>query len=198
MNEEEVKDLIQSELDKFAQNFYRRNYPNFNITSGHTTLGHGESEFCVTTDTAQGIHFYNQGNCKMFARKSIELNAGDKSTDTECSISLRAEDGHIIIDATNGDLTLRGNNVIIETNQADGSIVSRPNKVFHVKAPEVELQGTKVTASATMDMLLSAGDLSLYAESGPPQVGDGTEPFIGGSVFATVFNALEKAKKFFG
>ena len=81
--------------------------------------------------------------------------------------------------------------------QGLGSIVSKPCKVFHVKAPEVEIEGTKVTQSATMDMLLSAGDLTLYSQSGPSQTGDGTEPIVGGGIFGTIFNALNKAQASF-
>ena len=197
MNEEEIRSLVQGELDKFAENYYRRNYPGFNITSGHNTEAHGIGEYCMSTETAQGIHFYKQGNCKIVSRKSFEIATADKATDKDVAISIRAQDGDIVIEAKNGDLTLKGNNIILETNDAEGSIVSKPCKVFHVKAPEVEIQGTKVTQSATMDMLLSAGDLTLYSQSGPSQTGDGTEPIVGGGIFGTIFNALNKAQAFF-
>jgi len=197
MNEEEIRSLVQGELDKFAENYYRRNYPGFNITSGHNTEAHGIGEYCMSTETAQGIHFYKQGNGKIVSRKSFEIATGDKATDKDVAISIRAQDGDIVIEAKNGDLTLKGNNIILETNDAEGSIVSKPCKVFHVKAPEVEIEGTKVTQSATMDMLLSAGDLTLYSQSGPSQTGDGTEPIVGGGIFGTIFNALNKAQAFF-
>ena len=45
MNEEEIKKLVQGELDKFAKNYYRRNYPGFNMTSGHNTEAHGVGEY---------------------------------------------------------------------------------------------------------------------------------------------------------
>ena len=50
------------------------------ISSGTDTLAHGRSELCLTTETSQGIHFYEQGNCKLGSRNSIELRTGDKAT----------------------------------------------------------------------------------------------------------------------
>lgn len=197
MNEEEIKGLIQGELDKFAENYYRKNFPGFNITSGHNTEAHGVGEYCMSTDTAQSIHFYKQGNCKLVSRKSFEIATGDKATDKDVAVSIRAQDGHIVIEAKNGDLTLRGNNIILETNDAEGSVVAKPCKVFHVRAPEVEFQSTKLTAVATMDMMLAAGDLTMYAESGPPSMVDGTEPITGGGLISTLINALNKAQSFF-
>ena len=197
MNEEEIRRIARDEFDKFAENYYRRNYPGFNITSGHNTMGHGVSEYVMSTDTAQGIHFYKQGNGKLLTRKSFELVTGDKATDKDVAISIRAQDGHIVIEAKNGDLTLRGGNIILETTDAEGSIVSKPAKVFHVKAPEVELESTKMTAIATMDMMMAAGELTMYAESGPPSMVDGTEPIVGGGLIATLINALNKAQAYF-
>ena len=197
MTEDEIKKLVQGELDQFAKNYYRRNYPNLNMTSGHISEAHGVSEYIVATDTGQSIQFYKQGNGKIVARKSLELVAGDKATNKDVSISIRAEDGHIVIEALEGDLTLRGNNVILEATDAEGAIVSKSPKVFHVKSPEIELQGTKITASSTMDTLIAAGELSLYSESGPIKQGDGTQPIIGSSVFETVFNVVDKARAFF-
>ena len=95
MTEDEIKKLVQGELDQFAKNYYRRNYPNFNMTSGHISEAHGVSEYIVATDTGQSIQFYKQGNGKIVARKSLELVAGDKATNKDVSISIRAEDGHI-------------------------------------------------------------------------------------------------------
>ena len=197
MNEEEIRSLVQGELDKFAENYYRRNYPGFNITSGHNTEAHGIGEYCMSTETAQGIHFYKQGNCKIVSRKSFEIATADKATDKDVAISIRAQDGDIVIEAKNGDLTLRGGNIILETTDAEGSIVSKPAKVFHVKAPEVELESTKMTAISTMDMMLAAGELTMYAESGPPSMVDGTEPIVGGGLIATLINALNKAQAYF-
>ena len=194
---EEIESLVQERLDEFAANFYKRNYPGFNILSGHNTLGHGVGEFCMTTDTSQGIHFYKQGNCKLMSRKSFEVATGDRSTDKDVAVSIRAENGHIVIEAFSGDLTLRGNNIIMETTDADGSIVAKPCKVFQVKAPEVDLQATKMVGAAMMDMTLAAADLTLYSENGPVQLGDGTEPIIGANIFETAFNALSRVAKIF-
>lgn len=194
---EEIEALVQERLDEFAVNFYRRNYPGFNIQSGHNTIGHGIGEFCMTTDTSQGIQFYKQGNCKVFSRKSFEIATGDRSTDKDVAVSIRAENGHIVIEAYSGDLTLRGNNIILETTDADGSIVAKPSKVFQASAPEIDLQATKMTAVSTLDMTLAAADMTLYGQNGPVQMGDGTEPIIGSNIFETAFNAYNRVRDLF-
>lgn len=195
--EEDIRRIAQEEFDRLSYNYYRRNYPNFNITSGHNTDNHGKSEYVMSTDTGQGIEFFKQGNCKIVGRKSIELSAGDLASDKDVCISIRAQDGHIVIEAKNGDLTLKGNNIILEATDADGTIEAKPGKVFKVKAPEIDLEGTKFVGSATMDMLLAAGELSMYSESGPIKQGDGTQSIISSSVFSTVFTIVDKARQFF-
>ena len=196
-SEEDIRRIAQEEFDKLSYNYYRRNYPNFNITSGHNSEGHGKSEYVMATDSGQSIEFFKQGNAKIVSRNSLELVSGDKATDKDVCISIRAQDGHIVIEAKNGDLTLRGNNVILESTDPEGGIVSKSAKVFKVKAPEVDIEGTKLTQSATMDMLLAAGELSLYSESGPIKQGDGTQPIVTGNIFTTVFNIVDKARSFF-
>jgi len=52
--EKQLKELLNNPLD-----FYRRSFPGFEFSSGHETLGHGNAEFCLTTDSGQMIHFYD-------------------------------------------------------------------------------------------------------------------------------------------
>ena len=61
------------EFEKRFEKFYRRRFPGFSMSGGVNTLGHGRAELMLTTDTAQCIHFYEQGNCKIGSRNSIEL-----------------------------------------------------------------------------------------------------------------------------
>ena len=57
MNEEEIKKLVK----EYMEDYFRMSRPGFEIASNFMTEGHGKAEFCVTTDTSQGLHFYEQG-----------------------------------------------------------------------------------------------------------------------------------------
>ena len=76
---EKINDLVKKLVADEVQNYFRMSRPGFEIASGHKTNGHGVAEYCMTTDTAQGIHFYEDGQCKMSSKKSIEIYSGDKA-----------------------------------------------------------------------------------------------------------------------
>ena len=122
------KEEIDKQIDERFERFYRRVYPGFTISSGTDTLAHGRSELCLTTETSQGIHFYEQGNCKIGSRNSIELRTGDKATGKDVAVTISAENGHIVIEAPNGNLVLRGNNVLIEATEADGQMTFKSKR----------------------------------------------------------------------
>ena len=58
---EKINDLVKKLVADEVQNYFRMSRPGFEIASGHKTNGHGVAEYCMTTDTAQGIHFYDDG-----------------------------------------------------------------------------------------------------------------------------------------
>ena len=102
-----------------------------------------------------------------------------------------------MIEVVSGDLTLKGQNIILETTDPKGGIVMTPAKVFKVQGPEVDIQTTKMFAGATMDMMLFSSEMSLFSQAGPPEMADGTEPIIGASLFDTIMNLAKRAERFF-
>ena len=66
MTEEEVKKLIKENIKEFMADYYRETHPGYEIASGSKTLGHGESEYCMSTDTLQGIHFYKMESARWY------------------------------------------------------------------------------------------------------------------------------------
>jgi len=197
MTEEEVKKLIKENIKEFMADYYRETHPGYEIASGSKTLGHGESEYCMSTDSLQGIHFYKNGVCKMVSNKSMELRTGESSKKTECSFVIASDQGKIKITAENEDLILEGRNVLIESTGADGGVSINSKKIVYVRCPEYVVDSTMFTASATLDMLLSGGNLSLYSEAAPVQSSTGVDSILGPTIFDTVFNVLTKARAFF-
>ena len=73
VSSEQIENLVDKIVKEKLDQYFRMSPPGFEIVSGHKVPGHGIGEFCMTTDTIQGIHFYQHGNAKMAARKSIEI-----------------------------------------------------------------------------------------------------------------------------
>ena len=196
MTEDEVQKLVKEKFDEYAREYFAMRRPGFNIESGFKTLGHDIAEFCVSTDSGQGLHFYQPGNAKMLSNKSVEIYSGRGQTDDEAmTIVLDAKNGCIKITAPNGDLILQGRNVKIEALDADGDVSINSKKTVTVDAPEFNADVTKCTLAATSDMLLTAGTLDLYSETGAVITSSGQDPILGPSIVDSIINVADKARK---
>jgi len=192
------KEEIDKQIDERFERFYRRVYPGFTISSGTDTLAHGRSELCLTTETSQGIHFYEQGNCKLGSRNSIELRTGDKATGKDVAVTISAENGHIVIEAPNGNLVLRGNNVLIEATEADGQMTFKSKRNLKIDSPNVLVESNYLTMAATSQALLYGGsDCSIYCEGNPVETASGQDPIIASGVINKVLTMLKNARALF-
>ena len=192
------KEEIDKQIDERFERFYRRVYPGFTISSGTDTLAHGRSELCLTTETSQGIHFYEQGNCKLGSRNSIELRTGDKATGKDVAVTISAENGHIVIEAPNGNLVLRGNNVLIESTEADGQMTFKSKRNLKIDSPNVLVESNYLTMAATSQALLYGGsDCSIYCEGNPVETASGQDPIIASGVINKVLTMLKNARALF-
>ena len=186
------------EFEKKFEKFYRRRFPGFTMSSGVNTLGHGTGELMLTTDTKQCIHFYEQGNCKIGSRNSIELKTGDKSTEDDLSVFITAENGHIKITAPNGNLILQGSNVLLEATDADGQVTVKSKKNMYLDSTSLTIDTDYATIAACSDMLLYGGnDATLYCESGPPETASGGDPIIASGLVGKILAAMKSAKMLF-
>tara|TARA_Y200000002_G_scaffold250910_1_gene207891 strand:+ start:3086 stop:3832 length:747 start_codon:yes stop_codon:yes gene_type:complete len=191
-------DEEDKEFEKKFEKFYRRRFPGFTMSSGVNTLGHGKGELMLTTDTAQCIHFYEQGNCKIGSRNSIELKTGDKATEKDLSIFLSAENGVIKIAAPNGNLILQGENVLLEATGAEGQVTVKSQKNMYLESTSLTIDTDYATIAACSDMLLYGGnDTMLYCESGPPETASGGDPIIATSLTEKILAAVKNAKMLF-
>ena len=192
------KEEIDKQIDERFERFYRRAYPGFTISSGTDTLAHGRSELCLTTETSQGIHFYEQGNCKLGSRNSIELRTGDKATGKDVAVTISAENGHIVIEAPNGNLVLRGNNVLLEATEADGQMTFKSKRNLKIDSPNVLVESNYLTMAATSQALLYGGsDCSIYCEGNPVETASGQDPIIASGVINKVLTMLKNARALF-
>lgn len=199
MSEEEIKKLVADETAKQLTEYYRRSYPHFEISSGVESEAHGPTEYCMTTDTYQGIHFYKQGNMKVRSNKSVEIYSGQKATDEDASIHIQSENGYIKIESDD-TLILKGKRVqiISEGSSDEDGVFIEGGKRLNVDAGNITLDGDNTNLVAAEEMHINGGsDLSLYSEAAPIQISSGAESLFAGGVTSTIMNVLDKAKKFF-
>ena len=199
MSEEEIKKLVADETAKQLTEYYRRSYPHFEISSGVESEAHGPTEYCMTTDTYQGIHFYKQGNMKVRSNKSVEIYSGQKATDDDASIHIQSENGYIKIESDD-TLILKGKRVqiISEGSSDEDGVFIEGGKRLNVDAGNITLDGDNTNLIAAEEMHINGGsDLSLYSEAAPIQISSGAESLFAGGVTSQIMNVLDKAKKFF-
>lgn len=199
MSEEEIKKLVADETAKQLTEYYRRSYPHFEISSGVESEAHGPTEYCMTTDTYQGIHFYKQGNMKLRSNKSVEIYSGQKSTDDDASIHIQSENGYIKIESDD-TLILKGKRVQIISEGAsdEDGVFIEGGKRLNVDAGNITLDGDNTNLIAAEEMHINGGsDLSLYSEAAPIQISSGAESLFAGGVTSQIMNVLNKAKRFF-
>ena len=199
MSEEEIKKLVADETAKQLTEYYRRSYPHFEISSGVESEAHGPTEYCMTTDTYQGIHFYKQGNMKVRSNKSVEIYSGQKATDEDASIHIQSENGYIKIESDD-TLILKGKRVQIISEGAsdEDGVFIEGGKRLNVDAGNITLDGDNTNLIAAEEMHINGGsDLSLYSEAAPIQISSGAESLFAGGVTSQIMNVLNKAKRFF-
>tara|TARA_B100000131_G_scaffold283570_1_gene291587 strand:+ start:621 stop:1247 length:627 start_codon:yes stop_codon:yes gene_type:complete len=208
MTEQEMEQIVRDEARQVFKDYYRRGFPGFEITSGGDTTGHGEAEYCMTTKSAQGVHFYKQGNMKMRAIKSMELYTGDSEDVRPESLAFKvhAENGSIIIEALSGDLTLRGENVTIEATGADTES-SRPQGQIKLisegqtsveSGEKLELEGSGIDIRTELDVSMYGGSaVDLHCAAAPVSLSSGTDSPLAGSLMDKIINVVDKFKSYY-
>ena len=117
ITEEKVREIFKDEFERY----YRRSYPTFEVTGGGPTDRHEQSEYCVTTQSAQGIHFYEGGIAKIKANKNFELYSGYDASIGDGEVTgeggnafkIECKHGRIVITAKSSDIELNGRNIVL-------------------------------------------------------------------------------------
>ena len=150
-------------------------YKRFEFASGQDTI-HGMTNFHVQTQEAQTFGFYadtgqgksegggpGTGKAVLYTPGSSTevLGEGLKVRNAGDVVQLPAKiikckRGDTIIECENGDVTIRGRNINIEAvgGGQDGVININGNRIIDVDAPDIRLQGEKITTKATTVLCL--------------------------------------------
>ena len=157
------------------KNLFRKNFPRFSVQSGQSSI-HGDTNFEVQTQEAQSFAFHastgegasegggpGTGKAVLYTPGSSTevLGEGLKVRDAGDVVQLPAKiieckRGDVIIECENGDITLRGRNINIEAvgGGQDGVLNLNGNRIIDVDAPDIRLQGEKITERATKDFIM--------------------------------------------
>ena len=150
-------------------------YKRFEFASGDDTI-HGMANFEVQTQEAQTFGFYadtgqgksegggpGTGKAVLYTPGSSTevLGEGLKVRNAGDVVQLPAKiikckRGDTIIECENGDVTIRGRNINIEAvgGGQDGVININGSRIIDVDAPDIRLQGEKITERATKDFIM--------------------------------------------
>jgi len=188
---EKINDLVKKLVADEVQNYFRMSRPGFEIASGHKTNGHGVAEYCMTTDTAQGIHFYNDGQCKFVSHKSIEMRSGKKSGEDETAILLETKNGDVVVEAKQDDVVIKANKIMIHATEL---LQLRSATKIDIGAPSVDITGDDINAIGIDTLRLLGGSTELFADNSL-DISEGVDLLLNTDIVSRLTNLADDIKK---
>ena len=184
VSSKQIEDLVNKIVEEKLENYFRMSRPGFEIVSGHKVPGHGIGEFCMTTDTSQGVHFYEGGRGKMGANQSIEIYGGDGGVEDgkvnkkeDYGVVVEAIKGSVLITAEH-DLVLKANNIKIlaaETLQLNGG------KIIQGDAPSIAFVANNADFIGILETHIIGGSTDIYGETSV-EISEGVDDLLSTSV----------------
>ena len=166
--------MAQAPKDK--KNLERQVKLRYAINSGQSSI-HGETLYEIETQEAQSFAFHSgtgqggtgggpgTGKAVLYTPgMSMEvLGDGLKVRDVGDISQLPAKiikckKGDLILDCENGNILLRAKNIFVDANGGgqDGQFVLKAERIADIGAPDIRVQGEKVTVKSSKDMTVIA------------------------------------------
>ena len=165
-----------SKIPDDNQNIERENHLRYSISSGQSSI-HGDTLYAVQTQEAHQFSFHSgtgqggsgggpgTGKAVLYAPgMSMEVlgdglkvrDAGDISQ-LPAKI-IKCKKGDLILDCENGNILLRAKNVFVDADGGgqDGQFTVKAERIVDIGAPDIRVQGEKVTVKASKDMTIIA------------------------------------------
>ena len=160
VTEGKIREIFKDEFERY----FREVHGTYVVESGGPTDRHEQSEYCVTTQSAQGIHFYEGGIAKIKANKNFELYSGYDPTIGDGKVTgeggnafkIECKHGRIFIYAAASDIELRGRNI---------SLVASKNIHLNAKINTTIETGNDMNIWAKNDMNLDS-NVELFINGG--------------------------------
>ena len=193
VSSKQIEDLVNKIVEEKLENYFRMSRPGFEIVSGHKVPGHGIGEFCITTDTSQGVHFYEGGRGKMGANQSIEIYGGDGGVEDgkinkkeDYGVVVEAINGSVLIKATN-DLVLEGAQVKIRAIGGDdeddpgGVLKLNGDKIIQGDSPSIAFIADNADFIGILETHIIGGSTDIYGETSV-EISEGVDDLLSTSV----------------
>ena len=165
-----------SKIPDDNQNIERENHLRYSISSGQSSI-HGDTLYAVQTQEAHQFSFHSgtgqggsgggpgTGKAVLYAPgMSMEVlghglkvrDAGDISQ-LPAKI-IKCKKGDLILDCENGNILLRAKNIFVDADGGgqDGQFTVKAERIVDIGAPDIRVQGEKVTVKASKDMTVIA------------------------------------------
>ena len=191
LSTEQIENLVDKIVEDKLENYFRMSRPGFEIVSGHKVPGHDIGEFCMTTDTAQGIHFYEDGQCKIGSKKSIEIYSGDKAGEEDFSIVIQTSHGDIKITAKQNDVLIQGNRIMIHASEL---LQLRSAGKIDIAAPSIDIFGDDLNVIAIDTLRLLGGSTELFADNSL-EISEGVDLLLNTDIVSRLTNLADDIKK---
>ena len=191
LSTEQIENLVDKIVEDKLENYFRMSRPGFEIVSGHKVPGHDIGEFCMTTDTAQGIHFYEDGQCKMSSKKSIEIYSGDKSGEEDFSIVIQTSHGDVKISAKKNDVVIEGKTIMIH---ASDHLQLRSDRLIEIGAPTVSSISNNLDLIGISAVHLLGGETDVYGET-QVEISEGVDLLLNTDIVTRLTNLSDEIKK---
>ena len=191
LSSEKIQELVEKIIEDKLENYFRMSRPGFEIVSGHKVPGHDIGEFCMTTDTAQGIHFYEDGQCKIGSKKSIEIYSGDKAGEEDFSITIQTSHGDIKVSAKQNDVVIQGNRIMIHASEL---LQLRSAGKIDIAAPSIDLFGDDLNVIAIDTLRLLGGSTELFADN-TLEISEGVDLLLNTDIVTRLTNLADDIKK---
>jgi hypothetical protein len=135
---------------------YYEKKPGFVVKSGTKQELTGKTtDYAVFTDNSQGFQFTTDGEHTQVTRKTSYDISGLDGKDGVPGKVIRVKKGDIIIEAMDGDIIIRGNNIRFVALDGAGEVTVNAGKQFAVNSPVQNMKGG--TSNTVMSNSVSVG-----------------------------------------
>ena len=168
--------------------------PGFVIKSGIKDAAKNKVDFSIITDHGQGFEYRVDGvkldHCNA---QSYEECGRDVKTGTPAKI-IRAKRGDIVIEALDGDIILRGNNIRIQAKDGNGEVTINSVKQIAMNSPIVNTKATNSNLVASNSASVAAQAVDTVGNLQNSQAA--SVDIVQGSFLSKLMGILTKFKQF--
>ena len=158
------------------QNIERDVHLRYSISSGQSSI-HGDTLYALQTQEAQQFSFhsgtgqggsgggpgtgkhvlYTPGMSMEVLGEGLKVRDAGDISQLPAKI-IKCKKGDLILDCENGNILLRAKNIFVDADGGgqDGQFTVKAERIVDIGAPDIRVQGEKVTVKASKDMTIIA------------------------------------------